>query len=423
MTQFRDRVRGAVESGSLKEEEAVKALSRLDESFTGSRAKEVASAFAEIDKRYPDPVERDKKVEEVLKTILPAFSEKRDTAAKKAVDDAELQGLRENKKNIDKMSAIYKKLEKGEYKDENEFNTDLAALAKERRKNVISDEETDLAWSLLPKTERDYLLKAGVPKETGIFEKGQSTLEGNKGAGGQPQTLSPEQRTDRAKMLLKIYLEEGGRDMYSGRPLKLTDAELEHTIPAEKAGKWAESGPNFGWTRISINRSKAEKDPAVILTKTVPALEKQRGAPDPKVFNELKARSKTASDPKSVKELFDAVTAADLKSRDRAAIEAQYLNSAYGINKTYLQGQQASGRSPRRIEWLKDAGGSQLLQRAMPKLLAAQQSGDEAEVKRITSLLNRIPAETESRAKAAGATLGEVTPIHRQVLQELGSQI
>lgn len=415
-----ERIKGA--EASIGKETLEKALGRLDDTFTESRAKEVANAFAAIDKAYKTPAERDKKVQAVLETILPAFSDKRDTSAKKAVDEAELQGLRDNKANIDKMSAIYKKLESGGYKSEKDFNKDLAELAAARRTNKMSDAETDLAWSLLPKTERDYLLKAGVPKETGIFAKGQSTLEGNKGAGGQPQTLTPEQRTDRAKMLLKIYLEEGGKDMYSGRRLKLTDAELEHTIPAEKAGKWAESGPNFGWTRIALNRSKAEKDPEVILTKTLPALEKKKGV-DPAAFNAMKQRAKAASDPASAKELFDSVNAAGLSARDRAAITAQYLNSSYDVNKTYLQGPQPSGRGERRIEWMKSGPGAKLLETAMPKLLAAQQAGNQKEVDRISKILYRIPYETEARAQKAGVTLGAVTPIHNAVVAELGAQI
>ena len=76
---------------------------------------------------------------------------------------------------------------------------------------------------------------------------------------------------------------------------------------------------------------------------------------------------------------------------------------------------------------MKDPAGAKLLERVMPKLIAAQQRGDTAEVNRIVGTLKNIPLETERRIVAqfgANKSGSEgVSPIHNAVVEELGGQL
>lgn len=110
----------------------------------------------------------------------------------------------------------------------------------------VSDDEVDLAWSLSSKGMQSSFKAAGtVPNKDawkGLDEKGENTYGSNS--------------TERGKALMKRWMEQDGKDGYSGRPLTLNNADLEHIVPFSKAGRDAEQPSNWLWISRGLNTSK-----------------------------------------------------------------------------------------------------------------------------------------------------------------------
>jgi hypothetical protein len=112
-----------------------------------------------------------------------------------------------------------------------------------------SDEDlakvTDAIWGALPAKAKSIL------KNKGSLASGNymNPETGEHGPANEP----------RAKFLLRRFVEQNGRDAYTGLPLDILKADVEHIEPFGAIGKAAERPDNLVFTSPSVNQRKAEK--------------------------------------------------------------------------------------------------------------------------------------------------------------------
>lgn len=106
----------------------------------------------------------------------------------------------------------------------------------------VSDVEAEAFYSLLPRKMQDNLNKSGALNNTQYLQE-----DGSHGPASDW----------RGKQLAKRWLEQDGKDLYTGLPLRLADADLEHIIPHKLGGNRSESLDNFGWIHYASNQRKA----------------------------------------------------------------------------------------------------------------------------------------------------------------------
>jgi len=109
------------------------------------------------------------------------------------------------------------------------------------RLRFVSENELDASWALLPTSWQKSLSASGVSDITALKEDG--TL-------GKPSAW-------RGKQVLKRYLEQNGKDLFTGKRLSLLNAELEHIQSFDEVGaKRAERPDNWALIRQGVNRQK-----------------------------------------------------------------------------------------------------------------------------------------------------------------------
>lgn len=118
----------------------------------------------------------------------------------------------------------------------------------------VSDGEANAFYSLLPTNIKNNLKKAGSLNNDQYLQED--------GSHGPPNEW-------RARQLAKRWLEQDGKDLYTGLPLRLADADMEHIIPHKTGGNRSESLDNFGWVNYSTNSRKANKSMEDFLGKEV----------------------------------------------------------------------------------------------------------------------------------------------------------
>lgn len=129
------------------------------------------------------------------------------------------------------------------------------------RNRSVSNEDVELFWESLPKGLQKNLSKMGDTK--GQYWKGKDLDDDSVPTEHGGATII------RGKKLLKIYLQQGGRDLYTGERLPLTEADLEHIIPLSVGGKASEDPANWGFIRTGINSGRSERDLEEYITNTL----------------------------------------------------------------------------------------------------------------------------------------------------------
>lgn len=122
------------------------------------------------------------------------------------------------------------------------------------------------------------------------------------------------------KELTKRWLEQEGKDLYTGRKLNFFEAELEHIQPLSVAGpgyKGADQIKNFGWIDRNVNQIKGNRTMSDFLDSQV----KKYSA------KEQEARYKKSYDAKVGKGELKKSAAADAK---KVKNEAEHLIKKYG---------------------------------------------------------------------------------------------
>lgn len=134
----------------------------------------------------------------------------------------------------------------------------IAQLVKTIRKTEVSPEFLDASFNALPPQ-----LVSGW-KNKGNAGKGEFAANhylGNDADGNEMRGNLG--KNDRAKLMWKYFLEQGGVDGYTGQPLDINNFDLEHLLPASQSGDMDEfnfrEGPNnHVLVNSNVNQSKSD---------------------------------------------------------------------------------------------------------------------------------------------------------------------
>lgn len=397
MNKVVEYVKKYVASGG-SEETAQAALGRIESSGTvEGTAKKIGAALDAMSEKYPDEKEREEKIQQVFDLVLPGIAVKGDTGVKQSYDEEQINALRNNKK-IDEYEKVYRDVESGKLKTPEEVNAALKPLAQSRRVNDISDEQVDLAMAMMPKDLVAGLSKQGQPGEWGKWGANQSSLDVPEGG----HTPTNKAGTERARLIVRIGLEEGMRDMYTGQKIGFGDMDLEHTVPFGVAKTGAETGSNFGLTTRLNNRAKGDMSPEDWRQKVLknyptengkltPAAQKRLQDEQAKAqkYNDDRARVSGGTRPETVASVFRGID----ESKDSAAVKGKLKNKALqsmsGYGETYLQGYRANraGASRRVYLYRDNETGVKILDAAAAKIDGASKANDTAKVEKVLDLL------------------------------------
>jgi hypothetical protein len=395
MTKFSSYVKAHIARGG-SEESVEKALGRIDPE-TSAASKKISAALAGMEKKYPDPAEREKKIGEVLDLVLPGMAKKGDTGEKQAYDEEQINHLIGNKK-IDEYEKIYRDVQSGKLKNPEEVNAALRPLAKERRTNEISDQQVDLAMAMLPKDLVAGLSKQGQPGEWGKWGANQSTLDVPAGGHTPTNKSGPE----RARLIVRIGLEEGMKDMYTGQKIGFGDIDLEHTIPYGVAKTGAETGSNFGLTTRLNNRAKGDISPEDWRQKVLKQYETKDGkltkAAQEKLqkeqveatrYNDSKASVTGGTRPDTVASVFKGIDDSAEKPAIKQKLKNKAMQSMAGYGETYLQGfrENRPGASRRVYIYRDSIPGTKVLDTAASKIDKYTKEGKTEKVEKILETL------------------------------------
>lgn len=206
----------------------------------------------------------------------------RDKSEKFQYSDKEAVGLNER---APALNAAWKAtMEAGFTPDGLRVSGGVGDYVKANRPVEVSDEDLEMFWAATSPGLRGNLSKMGDAK--GKYWMG-DTLD---------TTAVPTDHGNateaRGKMLMKIYLQQGGRDLYTGQRLPLAESDLEHIIPLSRGLANSEDPMNWGFIRTGINAGRAEKD---LDEYTTNALEKNLGVkpggdPDEKKVKALETK-------------------------------------------------------------------------------------------------------------------------------------
>jgi hypothetical protein len=116
---------------------------------------------------------------------------------------------------------------------------------------------------LMPPQLFTYLKSAGSSSIPGSF--GSITPKGDVIPGGAKMSKKDEERAQ-TFLLMKIAMQSGFRDVYTGEKLNMLRVDMEHLIPAGVAGANANIGNNWSLTNPRVNRGKGDNSPDYLLT-------------------------------------------------------------------------------------------------------------------------------------------------------------
>jgi hypothetical protein len=435
------RLREYVARGG-SEEVVESSLERLDKKGKfNTSAKKIAKALDALEKEYPDPKEREEKINQVFDLILPGIAKKGDTGEIQAYNQNQIETLAKNSK-IDEYEKVYQDTKSGKLKTPEEINAALKPLAESRRVNDISDSQVDLAMSLLPDDLKASLSGQGVPGEWGKWGKNQDSLE--------PPTegwsAKNESSDARARLIVRIGMQEGMRDMYTGQRVGFGDIDLEHIVPFGVAGRGAETGSNFGITTRLNNRAKSDESPETWRQKVLSQYEMKGGKLTPAAisklqveqadasrYNDSRASIKGSASPETVAAIFQGIDQSKENPKNKSKLKNKALATMAGYTETYFQGFRANraGQSRRIYVYKGTELGNRIMDTAAQKIDQAQKAGDNGRVEKILDILRtgspRINEALTSKYgdKRLDSEVTEATDIangiRRDILTELES--
>lgn len=437
--RFLSYVKSYVSRGG-SEELALAALSRID-AESHEKIKKISSALDEIARKYPNPQEREERINQTMELVLPGMAKKGDMGERQAHDEDHINFIRNNKQ-IDKLEKVYADIKNGKLKTPEEINAALRPIAMERRVNDISDEQVNLAMAMLPKDLVNTLRTQGQPGEWGKWGANQSTL--NVPDGG--HTSKNESGLERARLIVRIGMEENMRDMYDGRRIGFGDIDLEHGIPYTVGGRGAETGSNFGPATRLNNRSKGDMSPEEwrrTVLRDYPTDEKGsltaearrlllKRQEEVREYNAKRENIKgEQTRPETVYSLFRGVDESNAKNPEKQAHKNKIMASLAGYTETYFVGTRPNrGNSVRKYLYRESNLGSSVLDLAASKIDKLAKEGRTEEINKIISILQSGPnrvnqvLETEfgkDRSSVAAAELGSDTAnkIRQQLIDEI----
>lgn len=397
LTKLVSHVQAFVSRGG-DEETALQALGRFEGSGTiEGQAKKVAKALDSMEKAYPDPAEREKKISQVFDLVLPGMAKKGDTGEKQALNEEQVLHLIKNKE-IEGYEKVYQDVKSGKLKTPEEVNSALVPFAKNRRVNDISDSQVDLAMSMLPKDLVSSLGKQGSPGEWGKWGANQDTLSVPEGG----HTPTNQSASERARLIVRIGMQEGMRDMYTGQRVGFGDIDLEHTVPFGVGRAGAETGANFGLTTRKNNREKGDISPEEWRQKVLAKYPTENGQltaaarkklQDEQIaaqkYNDEKAKVQGGTNPDTVASVFKGIDESANKGATKQKLKNKALQSMAGYGETYLHGFRANrpGASRRVYIYRGTAQGEQIMDTAAAVIDKYSKEGNTAKVEKAMEIL------------------------------------
>lgn len=232
--------------------------------ITEEKAEEVASTFKGLDKGQLKAFENYEKLIDSGK----ATDSEKDAVARLLVSTIVTPGQDRNAPRVlsfDDIESILKpgKLDELEKAYQNSFSADgkfdpsqkggMGNLIRQKHLvNEISDEVASAAYGMLPSKVRSAIDKAGAVKGEGVMYAGDDK-EGN-------PTFSSDPTRARGLFLVKRWMEQGGIDPYTGKPIDIRNAEPEHMVAFAHAlakGGGGDQPRNLLWSAAAPNNQKA----------------------------------------------------------------------------------------------------------------------------------------------------------------------
>lgn len=206
----------------------------------------------------------------------------RDKSEKFQYSDQEALGLNERS---EALSAAWRTTKEAGFTPEGlRTPGGIAEYVRNQRNVDVSDEDVEMFWNSVSPELRGNLAKMGDAK--GKYWEGDNLdTEAIPTAHGKASEM-------RGKMLMKIYLQQGGRDLYTGQRLPLQEADLEHIIPLSRGLENSEDPANWGLIRTGINAGRADKDLDVYVSEALNKNLKIKPGeqPDQKTVESLRAK-------------------------------------------------------------------------------------------------------------------------------------
>lgn len=156
--------------------------------------------------------------------------------------------------DVEQLSLAKDRILKYDFEDKDSVEEFVRSI----RRNEVSDEFVDATFELLPKS----LTKAWAKK--GMAGKGELGKNHFLGYDKDGNEMRGQGGVNRSKLMWRMYLEQNGRDGYTGLPLNIENFDLEHIRPASGAGndleefKTREHEKNQVLTNSNVNQAKSD---------------------------------------------------------------------------------------------------------------------------------------------------------------------
>jgi len=321
--------------------------------------------------------------------------------------------------------------------------------------NIDFDKVSSLIYSALPANVKSSLQRAGS-----ITEKDEKYLVRDIEENGMEES---EANALRAQAILKEYLKQGGRDIYTGKIIPLYEADLEHIVPADLGKATSEQPDNWAFTRSDINKGRGKKSfQDYVDNGPTEALGLTPGQPatiddvDPKIVERLSRKAQEYARDNVEKNILLRGIGVNLQPGEDGLQDLTWLSrtdsETVGLMKKMtealanLGGETKNGkllkaiakakgeqfletikaepfkRGNRRFEWLKKVKVpgvnppmplADWLSRAYVRAL---ENGDIEEIRKLEEFMFKLP---QTRFPT-GVKSGEITPVIKEVFKEMG---
>ena len=232
-------------------------------------------------------------------------------------------------------------------------------IDKNARTVEVSKEVGDLAYRMIPTGARNAIDGAGRPGQhwAGLDSK------------GNPVHTSKSSQV-RGEMLVRRYMEQGGRDPYTGRKIDIRNAEPEHIVAVASALKLNGRGDderNLVWSSVNFNNIKRDRDIGDLknyLNKSVVSKGKEKYEAEyaKRLEGSAGSKDRKAVAPTAVAKALESQTPQQRVSEVRALVETyrksgetKYILDAFGIPRGAALG--GVGTAPDEKGQVKSRGG------------------------------------------------------------------
>lgn len=264
---------------------------------------------------------------------------------------------------------------------------------------------TDIIWAGVPKSQQMKMITKGS------LAVGSYMQVGSDAHGGAT--------VDRAKFLIRRFVEQNGRDAYTGLPIELSKSDLEHIEPFAAVGKQAERPDNLVFTSPAVNQRKAEKSMADFFKEQVDPVAKAAEA-DPEYWAKQSAKAAEANAKKNaVADLLqskakDSWTDSDI---DGLGSKYYYFGRVLGHQTTYAK---TLARGSMATQAFNMKMGPPLAK----AFAAAYRDGDQGRIDALeqarVAIVNAAKAESKEKKGNAGAAGGLMEQEYNKQQKALG---